>query len=98
MTESFDPAHVSQVSEIVELVVNAFILAHRFGASGSVCCDAALSSFVRVVSIFRREQDTIDAFPLIVAALEKHMQERLKAEAEEREKQTLAEAECGTVH
>ena len=98
MTGKPNPEHVQQVSEIVDLVVSAFMLAHQFGASGSVCCDAGLSSFVRVIGIFRREQDTIDALPLIAAALRKHMQERLRIEADEREKQKLAETETGTVH
>lgn len=98
MTRESNPEHVRQVAEIVDLVVNAFILMHRIGAKDGVCCDAALSSFVKVVSIFQREKDTIDALPLIIDALQAHMQERLKSEADEREKQVLAEADAGTVH
>lgn len=92
------PEHVNQVAEIAEIVKTAFMLAHQCGATGGACCDAALSSFIAIVSAFGQEQATIDALPYIREVLEQRMQERMLREADEHEKHRLAETAGGTVH
>ena len=83
------PKHASQVAEIAKIVRTAFLLAHQHGASGGACCDAALTSFLDIVSIFGSEQQTIDALPCIRQVLEQRMQARVLSEAERH---------SGTVH
>lgn len=82
--------HVSQVAEISEVIVKAFLLAFNEGATGVACCDAALSSFLAIVNVFGKEQQTIDALPYIRQLLEHQMQERMLSQTEPRD--------GGTVH